>query len=67
MLVIVILIFILSWSPILIFNLLRGFSFIPRFNKGPLKGIFTVANLLSYINSSLSEYQIPWISKPDFP
>lgn len=51
MLVIVILIFILSWSPVLIFNLCRGFSLIPRFNLGYLKVINTVANLLSYINS----------------
>lgn len=51
MLFIVVLIFILSWSPILIFNLSRGFSFIPRFNQGYLKEINTFASLLSYINS----------------
>jgi hypothetical protein len=54
MLAAVVVLFIFCWTPILVFNLLRGFGVISRYNKGILKPINTASHLLSYLNSALN-------------
>ena len=53
MLLLILLVFFLSWAPILIFNLLASFELLGQDNKGTstsTKHIKTAFSLLSYIN-----------------
>ena len=58
MLILIMLLFLLSWAPILIFNLLASFELLGQDNKGTstsTKHIKTALSLLSYINRLLLE------------
>lgn len=54
MLIVVILIFVLCWTPILVMNVFRAFSIIPSLNYGHTKAIRTSFHLLSYANSCVN-------------
>lgn len=54
MLIVVILIFVLCWTPILVMNVLKAFSVLPSLNYGHIKAVRTVFHLLSYANSCVN-------------
>lgn len=54
MLIVVVIIFVLCWSPILIINVLTAFGVIPTLNYGYMKAIKTTFHLFSYTNSCVN-------------
>lgn len=54
MLIVVVIVFVLCWTPILIFNVLKAFSIIPALNYGAVKPIKTTFHLFSYANSCVN-------------
>lgn len=54
MLIVVVIIFVLCWSPILILNVLIAFSLAPILNYGHWKAIKTAFHLFSYANSCVN-------------
>lgn len=54
MLIVVVLVFVICWTPILIFNVLKAFAIIPLLNYGPMKPIKTAFHLFSYANSCVN-------------
>ncbi|XP_074601866.1 G-protein coupled receptor 54-like [Brevipalpus obovatus] len=65
MLVAVVILFILCWSPILIINLLTAFGALSQYNNAEsyLKPLRTVAHLLSYTNSCINPIVYGFMSK----
>ncbi|XP_053212856.1 type-1 angiotensin II receptor-like isoform X2 [Panonychus citri] len=63
MLVAVVILFILCWSPILIINLLTAFGTLHQLNYGYLKPLRTAAHLLSYLNSCINPLVYGFMSK----
>lgn len=51
MLIVVVVIFIICWTPILVINVLIAFGIIPKLNYGYMKAIKTAFHLFSYSNS----------------
>lgn len=54
MLIVVVIIFVLCWTPILVINVLTAFKVIPTLNYGHLKAIKTTFHLFSYANSCVN-------------
>lgn len=54
MLIVVVIIFVLCWTPILVINVLTAFKIMPLLNYGSLKAIKTTFHLLSYANSCVN-------------
>lgn len=54
MLITVVAIFVLCWTPILVLNLLTAFSLMPTLNYGNMKAFKTTFHLLSYANSCVN-------------
>lgn len=54
MLIVVVIVFVLCWSPILLNNVLTAFKIIPSLNYGFLKPMRTVFHLASYANSCVN-------------
>lgn len=54
MLIVVVVIFVLCWSPILIINVLTAFAIMPSLNYGHVKAIRTTFHLFSYANSCVN-------------
>lgn len=54
MLIVVVVIFVLCWTPILVVNVLTAFKVLPTLNYGNLKAIRTTVHLLSYANSCVN-------------
>lgn len=54
MLITVVIIFVLCWTPILVVNVLTAFSILPSLNYGHLKTIKTAFHLFSYANSCVN-------------
>lgn len=54
MLIVVVIIFILCWSPILVINVLAAFQVLPSLNYGNMFVIKTTSHLLSYANSCVN-------------
>lgn len=54
MLITVVIIFVICWTPILVINLMTAFSIIPILNYGHLKAVRTTCHLLSYANSCVN-------------
>lgn len=54
MLIVVVIIFVLCWTPILIINVLMAFEVVPMLNYGNLKSVKTTFLLLSYANSCVN-------------
>lgn len=63
MLVAVVILFIICWSPILIINVLTAFGMIQHLNYGYLKPLRTAAHLLSYLNSCINPIIYGFMSK----
>uniref|UniRef100_T1L3K2 G-protein coupled receptors family 1 profile domain-containing protein n=1 Tax=Tetranychus urticae TaxID=32264 RepID=T1L3K2_TETUR len=63
MLVAVVILFILCWSPILIINVLTAFGKLHQLNYGFLKPLRTAAHLLSYLNSCINPLVYGFMSK----
>ncbi|KAI2805532.1 hypothetical protein BLOT_004530 [Blomia tropicalis] len=63
MLVAVVLLFVICWSPLLIINLLKGFLIIPQINEGLLKAAVPIAYLLAYLNSVVNPFIYGFMSK----
>jgi len=54
MLIVVVIIFVLCWTPILVINVLTAFGIMPTLNYGHLKAIKTTFHLFSYANSCVN-------------
>lgn len=54
MLIVVVVIFVLCWTPILVINLLSAFKILPSLNYGHMFAIKTTSHLLSYANSCVN-------------
>ncbi|CAG2117159.1 unnamed protein product [Medioppia subpectinata] len=63
MLVAVVVLFIICWSPLLIINVLTAFGIIEPLNYGYLKPLRTAAHLLSYVNSCINPVVYGFMSK----
>lgn len=53
MLVVVVVLFVLCWSPILVLNVLKAYGVLPAFSQ-TIKHVATAADLLSYCNRSVN-------------
>lgn len=54
MLIVVVVIFVLCWTPILVINVLMAFAIIPSLNYGHMKAVKTTFHLFSYANSCVN-------------
>lgn len=54
MLIVVVIIFVLCWTPILVINVLTAFKVMPTLNYGHIKAIKTTFHLFSYANSCVN-------------
>lgn len=54
MLIVVVIVFVLCWTPILVFNVLKAFDIVPLLNYWPLKPFKTAFHLFSYANSCVN-------------
>ena len=54
MLIVVVIIFVLCWTPILVINVLTAFKVMPLLNYGNLKAVKTAFHLFSYANSCVN-------------
>src|SRR5260370_38655173 len=63
MLVAVVVLFVLCWSPILIINMLTSVGILEPLNEGYLKPLRTVAHLMSYVNSCINPIVYGFMSK----
>lgn len=54
MLIVVVIVFAICWSPILILNVLTAFELAPALNYGHMKAVRTALHLLSYANSCVN-------------
>lgn len=63
MLIVVVIIFVLCWTPILVINVLKAFQLIPLLNYGHMKAIVTTFHLFSYANSCVNPIIYGFMSK----
>lgn len=63
MLITVVIIFVLCWTPILMLNVLQAFDIIPTLNYGHMKAIKTAFHLFSYANSCVNPIIYGFMSK----
>lgn len=63
MLIVVVIIFVLCWTPILVINVLKAFQLIPLLNYGHMKAIITASHLFSYSNSCVNPIIYGFMSK----
>ncbi|XP_045027343.1 pyroglutamylated RF-amide peptide receptor isoform X2 [Daphnia magna] len=63
MLVAVVILFAVCWSPYLIDNVLTSFAFLPNTRTGPMKHMKMAFHLLSYINSCCNPFVYGFMSK----
>lgn len=54
MLIVVVIIFVLCWTPILVINVLTAFKVMPTLNYGNIKALKTTFHLFSYANSCVN-------------
>lgn len=63
MLVAVVLLFVICWSPYLIDNVLMSFEMLPGARTGPMKHMRIAFHLLSYINSCINPLVYGFMSR----
>ncbi|KAK3874159.1 hypothetical protein Pcinc_020868 [Petrolisthes cinctipes] len=62
MLVVVVVLFVLCWSPILVLNVLKAYGILPAFSQ-TIKHVATAADLLSYCNSCINPIVYGFMSR----
>ncbi|CAB0008254.1 unnamed protein product [Nesidiocoris tenuis] len=63
MLVAVVIIFVICWGPLLVFNVLTSFEIVRPLQPGPVKYLKTVFHLMAYFNRSCTQMKITFFHK----
>lgn len=63
MLIVVVIVFVICWTPILVINVLTAFGVLERLNYGYMKGVKTAFHLLSYFNSCINPIIYGFLSR----